>query len=62
MLDLLVGPGEKPLPPGNYTAKVRDVVTDPKTGKVTITFGDVKPNTTPQPTRGPMKRLVRRKE
>lgn len=50
------------LPPGRYTAKVRDVKTDPVTGKVTITFDDVKPNTTPQPPRGPMRRLVRRKE
>lgn len=61
MLDLILGRA-KPLPPGRYTAKVREVKVDPATGKVAITYGDVKPDTTPQPPRGSMKRLVRRKD
>lgn len=51
-----------PLPPGNYTAKIRDVAVDEKTGKISITYGNVQPTTTPQPPRGTMRRYTRRKE
>lgn len=62
MLDLILGRVKVPLPPGRYTAKVREVKVDEKTGKIVITYGDVKPDTTPQPPRGPMKRLVRKEK